>query len=149
MSLTTSKYISFGSKLGTDFRVGWFSSSTLSSRPAIISTKCCHWYYRYPQAGKKMTTVVLGKTQIFSEENGRSFLPHDSRSQECEIFFPKALLQNSLHTSQGRITLHALLELVIDKRNRITFTPIRSISGSGVKGALRHMAVQMENTRTE
>lgn len=52
-------------------------------------------------------------------------------SLRSETFFPKTLLQTSLHGSLARVALHALLELLIGKRNGMTFRFTRPIPRAG------------------
>ena len=135
MSLTTCKCILLGQSCEQISGLVDSVAQHCHQDSHLFLPMCWHWCYLHPQAGRKMATVVLGitaKPRYFQKkmEGHFSLMTLFLRSEK---FFPEALLQASLHASQGRIALHALLELVIGKRNGITFRPIRSIAGDGVR----------------
>lgn len=132
MSLTTRKYILLGQSQGQ-----------ISGLVDSVAQHCHQDLQLFLSNAVIGVTYILkllrrlqqsqAKLKYFQRKMEGHFSPVTLCLRSVKFFFPKALLQSSLCTSQGRITLHALLELVIDKRNRITFTPITSVSGTGVR----------------
>lgn len=111
--LTMKEMHSSTSELWADFRVGWFSGSTLSSRPPVISIKLLSLVLPTPSGWWKIAAVVPGiiaKPKYFQRKIKDHFFPCDALFLERDIFsksppadFPSSLVDQSClaHASWG------------------------------------------------
>lgn len=101
--------------------------------PPLFLSNCCHWCCLPLQAGRKMAAAVPGITaepKYFQRKMKGHFSPI-VLSLRSEKFCPKTVLQTSRHGSLARVALHALLELLIGKRNGMTFRLTSPIPRAG------------------
>lgn len=101
--------------------------------PHLFLSNCYHWWCLPLQAGRKMAAAVpdiTAEPKYCPREMKGHFSPL-VLSLRSDKFCPKTILQTSLHGSLARVALHAFLELLIGKRNGITFRLTRPSPRAG------------------